>query len=67
MREESGRELLYMNMEETAVLSVYESKTKGCYLHGIHLTSDFVLLREGDGDCFFPLLPLVIPPPLPHS
>lgn len=57
----SRNELLYMNMEERAALC--DSKTKGCYLHGPHLTLDFVLLREGDDDCFFPF----IPPPLPHS
>lgn len=59
----SRNELLDMNMEERAVLCVSDSKTKGCYLHGPQLTLDFVLVREGDDDCFFPF----ILPPLPHS
>lgn len=63
----SRNELLYMNMEERAVLCVSDSKTKGCYLHGPHLALDFGLLREGDDDSFFPFLPLFIPPPFPHS
>lgn len=62
----SRNELLYMNMED-GVLCVSDSKITGCYLHGPHLTLDFILLREGGDDCFFPFLPLFIPPPLPHS
>lgn len=63
----SRNESLYMIMEERAVLCVSDSKTKGCYLHDPHLSLDFVLLREGDDDYFFPFLPLFILPPLPHS
>lgn len=59
----SRNESLYMNMEERAALCVSDSITKGCYLRGPHLTLDFVLLKEGDDDCFFPF----IPPPLLHS
>lgn len=59
----SRNELLYMNMEARAVLCDSHSKTKGCYLHGARLTLDFILLREGDVDRFFPF----IPPALPHS
>lgn len=52
-----------MNMEERATLYVSDSETKGCYLHGPHLTLDFAHLREGDGDSFLPFLPLFVPPP----
>lgn len=50
----SRNELLYMNMEERAVLCVSDRKTKGCYLHGAHLTLDFELVRGGDDDFFSP-------------
>lgn len=56
-----------MNMEERAALCVSDSSTKRRYLHGPHLTLDFVLLREGDDDRFFPFLPPFISPPLLHS
>lgn len=63
----SKNELLYMIMEERAALCVSGSKTKRRYLRDPHLTLDFVLLREGDDDCFSPFLPLFVLPPLPHS
>lgn len=67
LKKGSKNELPYMIMEERAALCVSDGKTKRCYLHDPHLTLDYVLLREGDDDCFFPFLPLFILPPLPHS